>query len=396
MHISETQYTLSQVVRKIESMGWDLETEFHRQEIWPIKKKQRLIDTILRGWQMHSIHLLESSKNGQKTVLDGHQRLSTIWEFMQGSFSVNGEIPPSSGATSSLHGLTYDQFPSWARREFSEYKILVVYVAEYTPGEVAELFYRLNQGNPLTAAEHRNAFHGPVSKQIKNIARDFANLSADDRTLGFSNVRLAYDDVLAHLASTLIEGSFSNRIKPSSITEMYSWELPLPMDIEFALKDAIHAVAPALRNRDRNIKFGKASIYSWLLFSVRAQSWKIMPQESISDFILDFESARQNFPNSIKNHFLYDIFSRPQFSNLLDIFSKRCSSRISESSSVVLRDLVIWIFFVLVSKHPRRWGKQPEFLDSVEQIVDILNQYKFVSEDVLLDAATALGWGKKI
>nr|WP_186019452.1 DUF262 domain-containing protein [Burkholderia gladioli] len=374
-------------------MEWDIQGEFQRREVWTIPKKQRLIDTILRGWQMPSIHLLRSREYGPMTVLDGQQRLVAIRDFMGGAFRVNGEISPVNAVTSSLDGLAYSQFPGSAKRAFSDYIIPVVFVDDYSPEEVAELFYRLNQGTRLTAAEHRNAFHGPVGKQIKDIAQEFVKLSGDDSYPGFSNLRMAYDDVLAHLANTLIEGTLWSRVNSSSVTEMYKSDHPLPRRIVRALTGAIHTFAPVLRDKHRDIKFGKASIYSWLLFSVRANSSGLIPPDSIPSFVDDFESARQGAMSGFSNRQFYEITSKPQYQKLLEIFNKRCSSRITETSSVVLRDLAIWIFFAVMTGHPRH---SPTFLDSIAEVVDLLERYKFVSEDVLLDTAKAIGWGSEI
>jgi hypothetical protein len=377
-------------------MDWDLQAEFQRGEVWTNKKKQRLIDTILRGWQMPSIHLLRSHDYGRMTVLDGQQRLVAIRDFMEGDFRVNGDIPPFNAATSSLGGLTYRQFPAWAQDAFDRYMIPVVRVEDYNPDEVAELFYRLNQGTRLTAAEHRNAFHGPVGKQIKDIANEFVSLSGDQSFLGFSNLRMAYDDVLAHLANTLMEGTLWSRVNSNSVTEMYKWGTPLPTHVEYALRGAIVAVAPALRGKHPEVKFSKASIYSWLVFAVRANAAELVPIDSIPFFISDFESARQRVFGEVHNHRLFNISSNRQYAQLLDIFTDRCSSRSAESSSVVLRDLVLWIFYAVATDHHKYNKGRSSLFESISAIVDLLEQYKFVSEDVLLETAEALGWGNLI
>lgn len=396
MQISIQQYPLGEVAYRISSMEWDLRGEFQRREVWTTKKKQRLIDTILRGWQIPSIHLLRSGRHGQVTVLDGQQRLVAIRDFMDGAFRVNGEIAPINNAVNSLNGLAFPQFPSWARHELTNYTIAVVFVDDYSPEEVAELFYRLNQGTRLTAAEHRNAFHGPVGKQIKEIAQEFESLSGDGHYFGISNLRMAYDDVLAHLANTLIEGTLWSRVNSSSLSEMYKSKEPLPIQIVHTLRGAIHAFSPALRNNHPDVRFGKASIFSWLLFAVRANSSGLIAPDSIHLFVHDFETARQSKSEGFIHKRFQEISTNTQYAQLLRIFNHRCSSRITETSSVVLRDIAIWIFFAVVTEQLHWKTGQAEFLDSIHQIVELLERYKYVTEDVLLDTAEAIGWGERI
>ena len=64
------------------------------------------------------------------------------------------------------------------------------------PEEPGELFYRLNQLTNLTAAEQRNAFFGPVRKQIKDLVQLIKTRPDFERRIGFSNARMSYDDVL--------------------------------------------------------------------------------------------------------------------------------------------------------------------------------------------------------
>jgi uncharacterized protein with ParB-like and HNH nuclease domain len=58
--------------------------DWQRQEVWGPSKKQSLIDTILRGWKLPKFYFLRVSDTPESfEVVDGQQRLVTIWEFFE-------------------------------------------------------------------------------------------------------------------------------------------------------------------------------------------------------------------------------------------------------------------------------------------------------------------------
>jgi hypothetical protein len=61
--------------------------DWQRQKVWNRDKKQRLIDSILRGWKLPKFYFIEGS--GENFfVEDGQQRLNTIWEFFSNELSL--------------------------------------------------------------------------------------------------------------------------------------------------------------------------------------------------------------------------------------------------------------------------------------------------------------------
>lgn len=84
---------LKTVVDRIKDGDIDLQPDFQRQEIWPIKKKKRLIDTVLRQWSIPPVFLVVTEDECLK-VLDGQQRLAAIRDFVENKISIDGNITP--------------------------------------------------------------------------------------------------------------------------------------------------------------------------------------------------------------------------------------------------------------------------------------------------------------
>src|SRR6266536_2740262 len=62
--------------------------EFQRQTVWPTTMKQAFIDSILRGDPIPPLEAYEEfDEKGEKTLVfdDGHQRIMSILEYVDGS-----------------------------------------------------------------------------------------------------------------------------------------------------------------------------------------------------------------------------------------------------------------------------------------------------------------------
>ncbi len=198
MKINYAQPDLETIVKRIDSRELNLQPNFQRGEVWSLAKKQRLIDSILRDWHVPPVHVIELD-DGKQEVLDGQQRLVSIRDFVHGNLRVDGDIEPFNAKIAKLDGLTFKELPKTIQRKFNRFTITVNTITDYDPEEPGELFYRLNQPVRLSSAEERNAFFGEPRQQVKNLALALTQNNLDERFLGFSNSRMAYDDVLARL-----------------------------------------------------------------------------------------------------------------------------------------------------------------------------------------------------
>ncbi len=195
MKLNPSDPDIQTIVARIRSGDLDLQPEFQRGEVWSVAKKRRLIDSILRDWHVPPVHVVVES-DGLQVVLDGQQRLASIRDFADELFEVDGYAEPYDPHIVSLHGLTYSQLPNDVRRSFDQFTIRVFRLTDYSPSEPGELFFRLNQMTHLTAAEQRNAFFGPVREQVKDLVYRLESHN-ESGVLGFSNRRMAFDDVIA-------------------------------------------------------------------------------------------------------------------------------------------------------------------------------------------------------
>lgn len=376
MKLTPTEPDVRTIVDRIENGDIDLQPDFQRQEVWSTNKKKRLIDTVLRGWSIPPVHLVEGDQS-QLEVLDGQQRLAALRDFILNRFSIDGRITPFDQTIANLHGRFYKQLDPATRRRIDQFPIRCFRISDYTPEEPNELFYRLNQPTILTAGEQRNALYGPTRRQLKELVEYFTGGGNSKETIGFSNVRLAYDDVIARLLYFLEAKNFGAKSTEMRISERFRSQNPFPVE---ALDRARCAIAIFSRAREisKTSRFNKASLLSWLLFFSR------------------FNADDANIVNSIQ---IFLDVSQGAYSgrNLTDavlLFENRSSLRVTDVSSVVYRDFVLCYVYHFAAHGALPIAIDLSALECVASQASVLDHASFesvVSQVIDIDA-----WSKAL
>jgi hypothetical protein len=331
MKLNSWEPDLKTIVDRIENKDIDLQPEFQRQEVWSPSKKKRLIDTVLREWSIPPVHLVVN-EDKRLEVLDGQQRLVAIRDFFANRFAVDGNITPKDEKIVQLHGKFYKDLDPTTRRQVEQYSLKCFRITDYQPAEPSELFYRLNQPTVLTAGEQRNALYGPAREQLKRLVREFEALGNEKAAIGFSNARLAYDDILARLLFFLESGNFAVKGTETRISERFRDRTQFPDDILDRARRSI-VIFSKDRGTRSSWRFNKASLLSWLLFFAR------FDKEPETGFLSAFYGA-----NVASN-------SREFAALAVAVFEDRASLRVTDVSSVMLRDFALWyVYYFLASE----------------------------------------------
>lgn len=182
----------------------DLNPPYQREAgIWSVDKQQLFIDSLLNGYDVPKLYFHDrSSENGpfSDSVVDGKQRLTAVWAFMQDAFPLASDFE-FSGDTSFFGGeppakdQKYSDFTEDQVEYFRGQTIDVVTIETDEEDDIEELFSRLNNGEPLNAAEKRNAMGGNMIKLVREVAK----LPALKQSLGFKDKRMSHHEVAAKL-----------------------------------------------------------------------------------------------------------------------------------------------------------------------------------------------------
>jgi len=148
---------------------------FQRSYVWNIKQASRLIESFLLGLPVPSIFLFTDDQNNEQLVIDGQQRLMSIYYFMEGYFgepNTQGRrtVFKLSGLNekSPYHNKTYKDLEETDLAAFNKLNdsvlraFIIKQVTPYGNTSIYHIFERLNTGGTqLVGQEIRNCvYHG--------------------------------------------------------------------------------------------------------------------------------------------------------------------------------------------------------------------------------------------
>lgn len=116
-----------------------------RGYVWDIKRKSLLIESMILGYPIPAFY----AKRGENKVfdmLDGKQRSEAICGYLNGEYALTA-------VSEEYEGKYFNDLPEEVQDEIISYSLTVYYFEDITDEEVNEMFYRLNNGKPLTAIE---------------------------------------------------------------------------------------------------------------------------------------------------------------------------------------------------------------------------------------------------
>lgn len=171
-------YSVATLIDLIENQDLELEPEFQRNFVWDKRMASLFIDSLLIGFPTPNLFFGRNSQRADFIVIDGLQRLKTIYFFINGMFSDG-----LSASTFKLIGLegrswdgcSYHELPQNLQRRLknSLQNATVIDDIDFKPEIVHELFFRINTGGiPLTNQEVRNCVYmGPFNRMLHELNR---------------------------------------------------------------------------------------------------------------------------------------------------------------------------------------------------------------------------------
>ena len=162
----------------------DLDPPYQRRSVWNQSFKDYFIDTILLEYPAPAIFLYEDiSPEGRAKyyVVDGKQRLTSIFEFVNDLFPV-----ADTAQRSEFRGLYFSGLEDDVKRDFWGFQFSVEYLPTVEESVISNVFDRINRNmKRLSAQELRHAkFDGEFIKEAERWA-DWMNTSFPS---GFPNI----------------------------------------------------------------------------------------------------------------------------------------------------------------------------------------------------------------
>nr|VFK38814.1 MAG: Protein of unknown function DUF262 [Candidatus Kentron sp. TC] len=180
VNITSESASVFQLKRKLEKDPplLRLDPEFQRESVWTPKQKSELIESILMGIPLPLIYMKEDDR-GVYIVVDGRQRLTALFDFMDDEFSLNnlemlGDLNGKYFSKAAGRGAKSIEPLTQAQQSKIEDCPLTLHVIK-PPTEdrvTFDLFDRVNRGGTqLNNQEMRNAiYQGAATRLLKRLA----------------------------------------------------------------------------------------------------------------------------------------------------------------------------------------------------------------------------------
>ncbi len=238
--------TLINDIRIIEFGGLDLRPKYQRNYIWSNDFKDKLIYSIVKSYPIGSIiirKLKEPNEKGAKSeIVDGQQRLTTIYEFIEGKYEIHSEfsrkiieeiqeiygektdselerLKKKLGNKGSIK-LKYSDFPAVIRGKFEAFNMSVTKIIEADETDITEYFRFLQNQERLRAGEILNSLSD--SKMEKYLLK-IENVDEFCNIIGFDNDRKEFDKLFYSVIG-LLDNKLSLGVPDSTIRKYVTTE----------------------------------------------------------------------------------------------------------------------------------------------------------------------------
>lgn len=181
-------YNIEDLVEKMEKKKLTFDYPIQREDgQWDKSQKALLIDTVLNGFLIPHVYIIKEGTEdfSPMSVLDGKQRLTTLYEFVNDKFTLPKDMddvvitdvtfdenknPIKEEKVYKVAGKKFSKLDTELQKIFNKYKIDVVLLAGFTDEQIEDQFYRLNNGCTFTKSQKANVKLGTeLAGKIKEI-----------------------------------------------------------------------------------------------------------------------------------------------------------------------------------------------------------------------------------
>lgn len=145
-----------------------LDSDFQRENVWKPAQKAELVESILMGLPL-PVFYFNQDKLGRLIVIDGRQRLTALFEYMDNDWALKGLK-----VLDELNGSKFQDLDPIVQAQIEDYQIQAHVIQPPTPDRIKfDIFDRVNRaGTQLNKQEIRNAlYQGKATKLLNDIVK---------------------------------------------------------------------------------------------------------------------------------------------------------------------------------------------------------------------------------
>lgn len=171
VRVTKKDFSIYELLRKYRNKNLILDVSFQRRNVWNDKQKCELIESILMGLPL-PIFYFKQLDNSRYVVVDGKQRLSALFEYLDNGFALRNLKILDFLNTKKFKDLE-DELGVY-QSQLEDYQVYSHVILPPTPDKILfDIFDRVNRGGTqLNKQEIRNAlYHGKGMEMIHSITK---------------------------------------------------------------------------------------------------------------------------------------------------------------------------------------------------------------------------------
>jgi len=331
-------------------------------KIWSLEQKQNFIDSLYNDFDIPKIYLRKGDGGVIWWLIDGQQRLTSIQEFINDEYTL--------GEVSTLPSNLWDKKCSQLKPEDKEKIVgrkLDCILVECDDDEEEDMFLRLNNGTPLSAAEKRNAIRGLIRDSVHQLASH----KYFKKKVSFSPKRFGYDAAVAQLYAIYLAGEATDT-KSRSLMKIYEdnkQKFHDQKNIERVVKRTLNTMDKIFPNKEPYMK--KYNVVSIFLFLYELNSKYVIANISnpeLFKFFNEFETSRVKNAQISEDHPNYDID--------LGKYQTACIDSPDSEEGIRIRHEIIMKKFLIKYQKLELKDKYRDFTEDQKRAIYLLNERK--------------------
>lgn len=210
LDFSQREYSIRELFDSYKRKETILSPKFQRRPVWEYKAKSYLIDTILSGFPIPRIFIRERTEldmSASREIIDGQQRLKTIFDFINDGFRI------SKVHNSMYGGLCYSELPDGVKHDFLKYPISAIMLIDIDDNAVFDIFARLNTYSvKLNNQELLNSqFFGLYKQLVYRLSQEYRSFWLDSGILSEKTIaRMEDAKLVSDLLTVIVTGTISS------------------------------------------------------------------------------------------------------------------------------------------------------------------------------------------
>lgn len=159
MEKTSVNFTIKKIMQKVkkENIKFNCNGVQRKEDQWSPDKKSLLIHSLLGDYPIPPIYTYTDDE-GNYQVLDGKQRLTIIYSYINNEFSLS-DIPEViiDGEEYEISGLRFSELQEELQDEIYGASLIMYIFTDCSEDEIEEIFFRLNNGESLTRGQQTRA-----------------------------------------------------------------------------------------------------------------------------------------------------------------------------------------------------------------------------------------------